>query len=86
MFQHEGKTLVKCIEAVGGDTVYLNDQGGSFAINQEMPVVTRVYTVPKGCLVVVEDNRGNSMDSRMWEEPFLLEDTVTALLVKTLVC
>ena len=30
VFRHEGETLVKRIVAVGGDTVSLNDQDGSF--------------------------------------------------------
>ena len=34
VFRHGGKILVKRIVAVGGDTVSLNDQDGSFAVNQ----------------------------------------------------
>ena len=71
MFWHGGKTLVKRIVAVGGDTVSLNDQDGSFAVNQELATATRVLTVPEGCFFVVGDNRQNSFDSRFWEEPFV---------------
>ena len=42
VFRHEGETLVKRIVAVGGDTVSLNDQDGSFAVNQELATATRI--------------------------------------------
>ena len=81
VFRHGGKTLVKRIVAVGGDTVSLNDQDGFFAVNQELATATRVLTVPEGCFFVVGDTREESLDSRVWENPFLTADEVIAVSV-----
>ena len=81
VFRHGGKTLVKRIVAVGGDTVSFNDQDGFFAVNQELATATRVLTVPEGCFFVVGDNREESLDSRVWENPFLTADEVIAVSV-----
>ena len=81
VFRHEGKTLVKRVVAVPGDTVYLDDLDGSFTVNREKPNATRILTVPENCFFVVGDNRENSMDSRVWEAPFVSEGTVIARLV-----
>lgn len=82
VFRHEGKTLVKRIAAVGGDTVFLNDRDGSFTVNQEKPDATRVLTVPGSCFFVVGDNRKESLDSRNWKEMFVKTEKVIATLVK----
>lgn len=81
VFRHDGKTLVKRIAAVGGDVVYLNDRDGSFTINQEKADATRVLTVPENSFFVVGDNYDNSVDSRAWEEPFVLSRQVVAVLL-----
>ena len=81
VFRHEGKTLVKRVVAVPGDTVYLDDLDGSFTVNRETPNATRILTVPENCFFVVGDSRDNSLDSRVWENPFLTADEVIAVSV-----
>lgn len=81
VFRHEGKTLVKRVVAVPGDTVYLDDLDGSFTVNRETPNATRILTVPENCFFVAGDNRDNSMDSRVWEAPFVSGGTVIARVV-----
>lgn len=81
VFRNEGKTLVKRVVAVPGDTVYLDDLDGSFTVNRETPNATRILTVPEGYFFVVGDNRRNSLDSRVWEAPFVSGGTVIARLV-----
>lgn len=81
VFRHEGKTLVKRVVAVPGDTVYLDDLDGSFTVNREKPNATRILTVPENCFFVVGDNREESLDSRVWEVPFVSGEAVIARLV-----
>ena len=79
VFRHEGKTLVKRVVAVEGDVVSLNDRDGSFTVNRKQSDATRVLTVPEGCFFVVGDNREDSLDSRVWGEPFVENRQVVAV-------
>lgn len=75
-----GKLLVKRVIGLPGDTVsikngyvyingekldesYLPRQGVTAAGNQEE------YVVPEGCLFFLGDNRVNSQDARLWDNP-----------------
>lgn len=65
VFRHEGKLLVKRIAAVGGDI--MNHKAA-------------VLTVPSGCLYVLGDCPDNSSDSRFWDDPFVKNEDVIAVL------
>lgn len=66
VFRHEGKLLVKRVEATGGDMISLNDKS---------------LCVPHGKLIVLGDNRESSYDSRFWEDPFVDERDVVAIVI-----
>lgn len=66
IFEHEGRLLVKRIAACPGDTVTVH---GTDTV------------VPERSYFVLGDNAKNSMDSRFWQNPFVSEDSVAALLI-----
>ena len=65
VFEHEGKPLVKRIAAISGDVV---EHKG------------RRLTVPDGGFYVLGDNRIDSFDSRIWEEPYVEECDIIGIL------
>ena len=66
IFEKDGSYLVKRIAACGGDEIYHNGQG---------------LTVPVGCFYVLGDNAEDSFDSRYWENPFVEQSDVIAIVV-----
>ena len=66
IFRHEGKLLVKRIAACGGGEI---ERDG------------KMLTVPYGCFYVLGDNAEDSFDSRYWEEPFVKEADVAAVVL-----
>lgn len=77
VFDRDGILLVKRIAAAPGDTVYLNDETGGYSL-APMDESTRELVVPAGCFFVVGDNEENSLDSRFWEQPFVLQKELRA--------
>lgn len=65
VFRHEGRLLVKRITAVGGDAV--THKG-------------KKLVVPEGRFYVVGDNQEVSGDSKIWEDPFVDLQEVTAVI------
>ena len=65
IFRHDGRTLVKRIAAGPGETYILN---GS-------PV-----TVPAGQYLLLGDNAADSYDARYWDDPFVPEKDLIAIL------
>ena len=65
IFRHDGRTLVKRIAASPGESYNLN---GS-------PV-----TVPVGHYLLLGDNANDSYDARYWDDPFVPEKDLIAIL------
>ena len=81
IFEHEDKTLVKRIAAVGGDTVYLNDKIHTVSVNTPLEGATRVLTVPENQYFLLGDNTNLSVDARYWEEPFVEHSQIRARFI-----
>lgn len=66
IFEHDDQLLVKRIAAVEGS--YVVHRGSSI-------------TVPEDCYYMLGDNVENSYDSRYWNNPFVRECEIVAVLV-----
>ena len=77
VFHHGGQTLVKRVAAVPGDTVYI-DGSGNASVNKEPPDTERILSVPSGYYFMLGDNAEDSIDSRVWDEPFVGRGQVVA--------
>ena len=65
VFEHNGYYMVKRIAAVAGDTLEING------------LKTKV---PEDCYYVIGDNFLNSYDSRYWDNPFIKNKDIIAIL------
>jgi len=73
------KDLIKRVIGLPGETVEVQSNGRVY-INGEyleenyvssLSDITGTFTVPEGCYLFFGDNRGNSIDARLWENPYI---------------
>lgn len=79
IFEKDGKLQVKRIAAAPGDTV----DRSSLEYIDAIPIPEwdePVLTVPAGCYFLLGDNSQNSLDSRYWENPFISENQIVAIV------
>lgn len=95
VFDMDGTVFFKRVIGLPGDTVSFED--GSVYINGEKldesayldaSVWTdagyqQEYVVPAGCYFMMGDNRGNSLDARYWDNPFISADKVKGKVLFT---
>ena len=65
IFRRNGRTLVKRIAAAPGETYILNG---------------RPITVPAGQYLLLGDNADDSYDARYWDDPFVPEKDMIAIM------
>lgn len=79
VFEKDGVLQVKRVAAVPGDTVDLS----SLEYMDSLPIPNwnvSVLTVPAECYFLLGDNVQNSLDSRYWDNPFISEDQIVAII------
>ena len=79
VFEKDGVLQVKRVAASPGNIVDYS----SLEYMDSLPIPERnmsVVTVPVGCYFLLGDNVQNSFDSRYWDNPFISEDQIVAII------
>lgn len=67
VFEHEDTYMIKRIAAVPGDTLKISNKD---------------IKIPKDCYYVLGDNYQDSFDSRTWNNPFVNQKNIKAVVLK----
>jgi len=79
VFKKENFLYVKRVAAGPGDEVDLSQ----LEYMDSIPAPERsdsIVSVPDGCYFVLGDNTQNSVDSRYWDDPFITESQILAIV------
>ena len=79
VFEKDDVLQVKRVAAGPGNIVDYS----SLEYMDSLPIPERnmsVVTVPAGCYFLLGDNVQNSLDSRYWDNPFISEDQIVAII------
>lgn len=86
------KTLVKRLIGLPGDHVVIDEEGKTYingVYDPEEYVRNKSYipadfVVPEDCFLFLGDNRSNSLDARMWDDPYIPGEKISGKAVFTL--
>ena len=82
----ESQRFIKRVIGLPGETVEIREgkvyiDGSETPLDDSFTPETPVgdygpYTVPEGCYFMLGDNRNNSKDSRMWDNPYVKKEKI----------
>lgn len=78
VFERDGQMLVKRVMGIPGDVICLDGTRMGLVTEEYPSSVAQSLTVPEGCYFVQGDNAEHSIDSRVWDEPFVRQNQVVA--------
>ena len=78
------KDLIKRVIGLPGETVEIQSDGSVYINGEYLEEdyvssssdITGSFNIPKDCYLFLGDNRGNSVDARMWENPYIPFDKI----------